>query len=135
MSRRFVTHPETTTNRIVICTGCVAVSFLTVFFFSFHKGQAARKSIFPAGASSAIVAQTKPKLTVSYGKLALSFELNQGQTDPHVKFVSHGRGYTLLLATDETVLALKTPSGATRSSGTTSPSWTTTTACHLAAKP
>jgi hypothetical protein len=43
----------------------------------------------------------------NYGKLPLSFEANQGQTDPRVKFLSRGSGYTLFLTGDEAVLTLK----------------------------
>jgi len=51
----------------------------------------------------------------SYSRLPLSFELNQGQTDPQVKFLARGPGYTLFLASDEAVLTLQ-PS-ATASAG------------------
>jgi hypothetical protein len=43
----------------------------------------------------------------SYARLPLSFELNQGQTDPRVKFLARGAGYTLFLASDEAVLTLQ----------------------------
>src|SRR2546425_374238 len=49
----------------------------------------------------------QPQLVQSYGKLPLSFEPNQGQTDPQVKFLSRGRGYTLFLTPTEAVLALR----------------------------
>jgi hypothetical protein len=39
--------------------------------------------------------------------LPLSFEQNDGQTDRRVKFLSRGAGYTLFLAQEETVLALR----------------------------
>jgi hypothetical protein len=42
-----------------------------------------------------------------YGNLPLSFEPNQGQTDPHVKFLAHGGGYGLYLTGSEAVLALR----------------------------
>jgi hypothetical protein len=42
-----------------------------------------------------------------YGKLPLSFEANQGQTDASVKFVSRDAGYSLFLTTDEAILALR----------------------------
>src|SRR5438552_3541482 len=45
-------------------------------------------------------------LVESYGKVPLSFEANQGQTDPRVKFLSRGSGYTLFLTGDEAVLSL-----------------------------
>src|SRR2546429_5803027 len=43
----------------------------------------------------------------SYGKLPLNFEANQGQTDPRVKFLSRGNGYSLFLTPTEAVLVLK----------------------------
>jgi hypothetical protein len=45
--------------------------------------------------------------SAQYARLPLSFEKNQGQTDPRVKFLARGQGYTLFLATDEAVLALQ----------------------------
>src|SRR5256884_9504347 len=50
---------------------------------------------------------TQARLAESYGKLPLSFEANRGQTDPRVKFLSRGSGYTLFLTSDEAVLALR----------------------------
>ncbi|MFB3921315.1 MAG: choice-of-anchor D domain-containing protein [Terriglobia bacterium] len=46
----------------------------------------------------------------AFGELPLSFEMNQGQADPQVKFLSRGRGYTLFLTEDEAVFALGKPS-------------------------
>jgi hypothetical protein len=42
-----------------------------------------------------------------YGKLPLSFELNQGQTDSQVQFLSRGAGYTVFLTPTSAVLSLK----------------------------
>ena len=42
----------------------------------------------------------------NYGKLQLSFEANQGQSDPQVKFLSRGNGYSLFLTDSSAVLAL-----------------------------
>ena len=50
---------------------------------------------------------TQGKILQGYGKFPLSFEANQGQTDPHVKFLSRGPGYTLFLTSDEAVLSLR----------------------------
>ena len=47
-----------------------------------------------------------PQVAQTYGKLPLSFEVNQGQTDAQVKFLSRGRGYALFLTGDEMVLSL-----------------------------
>jgi hypothetical protein len=40
----------------------------------------------------------------AYGKLPLSFEINQVQTESRVKFLSRGSGYSLFLTGDEAVL-------------------------------
>jgi hypothetical protein len=49
----------------------------------------------------------QPVAAATYGKLPLSFEVNQGQTAPSVQFLSHGQGYTLFLRPGEAVLALR----------------------------
>jgi hypothetical protein len=51
----------------------------------------------------------KTQIVENYGKLPLSFEKNQGQTDEKVGFLSRGGGYTLFLTPDEAVLALRSP--------------------------
>src|SRR3989441_881488 len=61
----------------------------------------------PATRTSTEIPQaTKQQVLVAYGKLPLSFEANQGQTDPQVKFLSRGSGYTLFLTPTEAVLTL-----------------------------
>jgi hypothetical protein len=40
----------------------------------------------------------------AYGRLPLSFEANQGQTDAHVNFLSRGQGYSLFLTPTQAVL-------------------------------
>ncbi|MFC5865373.1 chitobiase/beta-hexosaminidase C-terminal domain-containing protein [Acidicapsa dinghuensis] len=54
--------------------------------------------------------QTKPaspSIAKNYGKLPLSFEVNQGQADPQVRFLSRGNGYSLFLTDKEAVLTLR----------------------------
>jgi hypothetical protein len=41
----------------------------------------------------------------TYGKLPLSFEPNQGQTDARVKFLARASGYTLFVTAEEAVFA------------------------------
>jgi len=53
----------------------------------------------PEGRRAVIAAQ--------YGKLPLSFEVNEGQTDGRVKFFSRGSGYSLFLTKNEAVMTLK----------------------------
>ena len=45
----------------------------------------------------------------AYGKLPMSFELNQGQTDEQVKFMCRGSGYSVFLNSGEVVTALRKP--------------------------
>src|SRR5436190_20017178 len=47
------------------------------------------------------------ELNQAYAKLPLHCEANQGQTDPQVKFLSHGDGYSLFLTPTEAVIVLK----------------------------
>jgi hypothetical protein len=58
------------------------------------------------------------KIVGDYGRVPLSFEANQGQTDPEVRFLSRGGGYTLFLTPGEAVLALRRGTWAGPSSGT-----------------
>src|SRR5438445_652768 len=61
----------------------------------------------PATRTSTEIPQaTKQEVLAAYGKVPLSFEANQGQTDPQVKFPPRGRGYPLFLTPTETVLML-----------------------------
>ncbi len=46
-------------------------------------------------------------LAENFGNLPLAFEPNQGQTDSQVKFLAHGRGYSLFVTDQEAVLVLK----------------------------
>jgi hypothetical protein len=67
---------------------------------------------------------SQAQVVAAYGKLPLSFELNQGQTDPRVKFLSRGRGYSLFLTSNEVVLALRS-----RQSSVVSSQWQRTRDC------
>ncbi|MGH7480090.1 MAG: SBBP repeat-containing protein [Candidatus Methylomirabilales bacterium] len=51
---------------------------------------------------------TRTRISEAYGKLPLSFEANQGQTDDQVKYLARGPGYTVFLTPTEAVLSLRT---------------------------
>ncbi len=61
--------------------------------------------------------KSKPDARALLSQLPLIFEPNQGQTDPSVKFVSRGAGYSLFLDSTGAVLAMRTaqPASASRS--------------------
>ncbi len=52
--------------------------------------------------------------TAAYMRLPLSFEANNGQTDPRVKFLTRGSGYQLFLTPTEAVLTLRQDVGGER---------------------
>src|SRR5262249_16834799 len=55
-------------------------------------------------------APTQAKVNEAYGKLPLSFEINQGQADPSIKFISRGANYTFSLAPAGATLQLRSDS-------------------------
>ena len=83
------------------------------------KGSAVAAAASPSHASSSVNAQTgrvQNQKSVGqidqkpFGQLPASFELNAGQADARVKFLSRGSRHTLLLGADGALLALRTGS-------------------------
>src|SRR5262249_28872810 len=61
--------------------------------------------------SAGIAAGGKPITTAfenTYNKLPMAFEKNAGQSRPGVDFIARGSGYSVLLASSEAVLVVKT---------------------------
>ena len=58
-------------------------------------------------ASPALPANTSIPSVDRYSALPLSFEANQGQVGPQVKYLARGEGYTLFLTSGATVLGLR----------------------------
>jgi len=106
---------KTATKRIAIYCGCLCLSFLAALLFVLPGGlQVPRSNLAERGLSAAHT-PIQPRLVTSYGKLPLSFEVNQGQAHPQVKFLARGRGYTLFLTGDEAVLRLRSQESEVRS--------------------
>jgi hypothetical protein len=59
----------------------------------------------PANEDCRADATPTPRLQ-KIGRIPLSFEANQGQTDPQVQYLARGPGYTVFLTSTEAVLAL-----------------------------
>ncbi len=86
----------------VISTSVLGFSlFATIYLYRSTRSNSESPQ---AGKSEA---PAKAEVQEAYGKLPLSFEANQGQTDDKVKFLSRGHGYSLYLTADETVLKLR----------------------------
>lgn len=72
---------------------------------------------FGANSSKGMRANSKARLDRAYGRLPLSFEVNEGQADKRVKFLSRGRGYTMFLTSEGAILALRKPEAVSQSLG------------------
>jgi Calx-beta domain-containing protein/carboxypeptidase family protein/beta-propeller repeat-containing protein len=88
----------------LIITICLVTAFASVVFVTAENDNL---SAVPAQAPND--AATKARIAERFGKLQLSFEINHGQTDERVKFLSHGSGYDLFLTATDAVLALRKP--------------------------
>ncbi len=87
--------------------------------FCAHRGSSTAGRVAAAtGQAPAFSAQERGRVRESLGTLPLAFEANQGQTDPRVKYMARGNGYTVFLTANDTVFALQSGSqSAARSTG------------------
>lgn len=92
---------------LVIIIVCLASIFTSVILVAANGDE--RQSSSDAPAINPASGEAKAKITERFGKLPLSFEVNQGQTDPAVKFISRGLGYQLFLTGTEAVLRMQKP--------------------------
>jgi hypothetical protein len=58
---------------------------------------------------AAQAASPSREATTNYGKLPLSFEANQGQTDAKVKYLARGAGYSIFLSPGSATFSLERP--------------------------
>src|SRR5947207_11735555 len=88
------------------------VFFVLVLSMALVGRSCADPLVSPPSAAMAVTdpaTSAPPKAANTYGRLPLSFELNRGQTDGRVKFLSRGRGLSLFLTTTEAVMVLDPP--------------------------
>ncbi len=64
------------------------------------------------GAPKAQPLGRKIDAVAAYGRLPLAFEANRGQTDPRVRFLARGPGYTLFLTSPALALGPRAPARA-----------------------
>jgi len=77
---------------------------------SAFAGRSATDTIFSApdrASAPALDQAARTRASEAFGKLPLSFEINQGQANEQVKFISRGSGYSLFLTATEAALTLR----------------------------
>ena len=95
---------------ITILTACVLAAALWPAGSSAGSKGKERLLAGEAPILSTPVAADEPsrqRAAEAYGKLPLSFEVNEGQTDAQVKFISRAAGYNLFLTSTGAVLSLE----------------------------
>ena len=69
-------------------------------------------STMPVGTGTTVPdAATQAHLSAAYGQLPLSFQINKGQTNPRVNFLTQGAGYTAFLTPTSAVMELQQGNG------------------------
>jgi Calx-beta domain/Beta-propeller repeat/Carboxypeptidase regulatory-like domain len=102
-------------NRTVLVIGmvCLLTTFAGVIFVTAQNPQPELASgVSPqdgAPAPTEVDPATRARIAENFGKLPIGFEINKGQTDPSVKFLSRGPGYDLFLTATEAVLRVPKP--------------------------
>ncbi len=93
--------PSSRIGRIVLVA--LLATLASVIFVAAHKSE---NELPPATPQ---IDPAKTRVAGNFAKLPLSFELNKGQIDQSVKFLSHGAGYDLFLTATEAVLRVDKP--------------------------
>jgi hypothetical protein len=79
-----------------------------------YRGKSASQPVATHGTKMSVNApisnEQRSRVRASLGALPLAFEANQGQSDPQVKYMARGNGYTLFLTGDEAVFAVQSSS-------------------------
>jgi hypothetical protein len=75
-----------------------------------HRTSATAKAVAAKSPAATPTTDQNSRVRASLGALPLAFEANQGQTDPQVKYMARGNGYTVFLTANDTVFALHSSS-------------------------
>lgn|SRR5215469_283181 len=89
----------------VFFTTALCLSCFAALLLRFHRQPSNTESALAVPTSKAGSVPNRAAVLGNYGKIPLSFEANQGQADPQVKFLSHSGQMTLLLTSDEALIA------------------------------
>jgi Beta-propeller repeat len=102
--RKFVPAAWIVALAVLVTIGVAGVTGLRM-----HRGNASAKRTIQ---SPVLTAETSARVRASLEASPLAFEANQGQTDPQVKYMARGSGYTVFLTANDTVFALHSSSQA-----------------------
>jgi hypothetical protein len=94
----------------IAIVNAVAFAVMAISVLSAPRAVTAAKLPAPnAAAKAAVPAAHNHPPRINFAQLPMRFERNDGQTDPQVKFLSRGQGYTLFITPGEAVLAIRQP--------------------------
>ena len=110
-SKRFMSAGRVGICAIVALAAVVGVAG-SASLRSRHANQSAQPATATAKPATVLTADQRGRVQASMSQLPLAFEANQGQTDPQVKYVARGNGYTVFLTANETVFAMQSASQA-----------------------
>jgi hypothetical protein len=104
----------------------VPIAVITAILMVLFPGRMPNAAVTVSARSSAPLSQTltpaaRTRIQASYAALPLAFEENQGQTDPQVKYLTRGHGYTLFLTANDAVFSLHSRPAASGLSASKSP--------------
>jgi beta-propeller repeat-containing protein/uncharacterized protein DUF11 len=91
---------------ILLAVAVLMALAATVLMFGSHRNDVA-VSARNVSSSPAATSEGAVPVMAAYRRLPLIFEPNQGQSDPEVKFLAHGGGYSLFLTANEAVLTVR----------------------------
>src|SRR5688572_12534118 len=89
---------------LILAIVCLLATFTGVILVAAHNDDSVPSSSSADAPSVGTEAAARTRIAERFGKLPLSFEINKGQVDQSVKFLSRGPGYDLFLTSTEAVL-------------------------------
>lgn len=101
----------------IIAVAVVAAAVLAAGRAGFSRHGRVAAEVPAAMQSSGPGPEQRGQVRASLSALPLAFEENQGQTDPQVKYMARGNGYTVFLTSNDTVFALNSSAPGARASG------------------
>ncbi len=99
----------------VVPLAVIAAALLVLFPGKAPKAAATVSAGSSASLSPSLTPAAHRRIQDTYASLPLAFEQNQGQTDPQVKYLARGHGYTLFLTANDAVFSLHSRPVAERS--------------------